>query len=210
MMSMQMARRRAKGSSARSSRGTIWVLLVGAGVSVVAWAAIRPGRAAGVESDGVVEAVVERPLVDTTRSVAVTRFAAFATEPVAAGGAWEQGRTVEGIRRMADVLGEIIVRDLDASPELAARPAALRELADALEGGTSEVRRARVARAAFVSAANAMTSVQQRHYPHLDRAAFQVRWAARRVSARRPLASQGVAVQRFFDRASDALLAMAR
>jgi hypothetical protein len=64
------------------------------------------------------------------------------------------------------------------------------------------------ARAAFIAAAEIVTIVQRKHYPHLGQAVARLQDAARAIRVNRPLREQSAEIESFFQRASDALQGM--
>lgn len=115
----------------------------------------------------------------------------------------------EGVRRLAAALDEIAVRDTIGRVALDTRITALRERADALERSWRSTEHARHTRTAFDSAAALIENMQATRFADLSSEATAVRQAAAGVAPERPLLEQTDAVRRFFERAADAVRAMA-
>ena len=139
---------------------------------------------------------------------AVARFGTFVVEGGGGQVTRDRDHVAEGIERLAGALMDVTrhgngedVRLHQRIDELGTMAAMLRE---------EHLRRvqARVARHAFVVAAEVMATLQAERYPHLDRATAEAREAARGVRTDRSLVAQGDEVQRFFERAHDVVRAM--
>ena len=117
----------------------------------------------------------------------------------------EPGLTVDGIQRLAAAIAEVGNRNV-------ARSAMVRGTVDSLYGMAERVAveaegsvQARRARQSFISAAAAITRMQEHGFPTLGELAADMRGAAEAVSEREPLAEQRAAVQSFFERAAAVL-----
>lgn len=115
----------------------------------------------------------------------------------------------EGMRRLAAALDELADRDTIGGVALDARISALRNRADALQRDWRSTEHARHTRAAFDSAAALVEGMQQQRFNNIATEASQLRQAASGVSPDRLLLQQTAEVQRFFQRAADAVRAMA-
>ncbi len=147
----------------------------------------------------------------STNVDAAARFASFTAGAASArisSDAAIRAYVTEGVTHLSDTIDEIVAANAAAPSEARDRAAELRNAADDMRRDPSDATRVSIVRGAFITAAGAITVLQRDRYPHLDRAAFQVRLAARRVSARESVMLQQPALRRFFERASDALLAM--
>ena len=84
----------------------------------------------------------------------------------------------------------------------------MRAEADRLERAAGLTSRAMPTRAAFIAAAEIVTVVQRKNYPHLEQATARLRDAARSIRLNRPLREQSAEIESFFQRASDAVQGM--
>jgi hypothetical protein len=117
--------------------------------------------------------------------------------------------TVEGIRRLATAISALAVRDTVAGRALEPRIQALRDRADALQRDPNADTHALKTREAFLLAASVLESIQDRRFRNLDGDATAVLRAAEAVRVAQPLTEQADAVERFFERSSHLLRAMA-
>lgn len=115
----------------------------------------------------------------------------------------------EGLRRLAAALDELADRDTIGSVSLDSRITALRNRADALQRNWRSTEHARYTREAFDSAAVLVEGMQRQRFSNIANEAAQLRQAASGVAPDRLLLEQKAEVQRFFQRAADAVRAMA-
>lgn len=115
----------------------------------------------------------------------------------------------EGMRQLAAALDELADRDTIGGVALDARIAALRNRADALQRDWRSTEHARHTRAAFDSAAALVEGMQQQRFANIANEAAALRQAASGVSPDRLLLEQTAEVRQFFQRAADAVRAMA-
>ena len=141
---------------------------------------------------------------------AVSEFLRFSEEPRPAQAADStHSYEAEGLRRLAAALDELADRDTIDGVSLDIRIAALRERADALQRNWRSTAHAGHTRTAFDSAAVLIESMQQRRFPNLGSASARVRQAVDGVKPDGLLLEQTAQVEQFFDRAAEAVRAMA-
>jgi flagellar basal body-associated protein FliL len=141
---------------------------------------------------------------------AVNAFSAFTLEQSATRGADANDTYAsDGLRLLATVVDALIVRDSLVRDIHATALQQMRAEADRLERSAGSTHAMTTTRAAFISAAAAVTVVQRRKYPHLEQATTRLREAARSIRLNRPLRQQSAEVEAFFQRASDAVQGMA-
>ena len=117
--------------------------------------------------------------------------------------------TAEGIRALAAALGALVTGDQVNGAALQPQLDELRRHAEAIQQNPGSTEHADHARQAMASAAELMGGIQERRFPNLQAQVAEVRAAAQSVRPGRGLLEQKVEVDRFFDRASVALRAMA-
>ena len=117
----------------------------------------------------------------------------------------EPALTVDGIHRLADAIAEVGNRSVARSGMVRATVDSLHGQAARVEAATDPREQARFAREAFVSAAAAITRMQEHGFPTLAPLAADMAGAAAAVSERQSLADQRAAVQSFFERAAAVL-----
>ncbi len=139
---------------------------------------------------------------------AVTRFGAFVVEGGSGRMTRDRDHVAEGIERLAESLMDITTHGNSDGVRLHQRIDELGTMAAMLREEHLRRVQARIARHAFVVAAEVMVTLQAAHYPHLDRATAEAREAALSVRTDRSLVAQGDEVQRFFERAHDVVRAM--
>jgi hypothetical protein len=156
------------------------------------------------------------PAPDPATLPPVARFVAFVEARAADRGsdrdaARDHDYAADGLRHLADALDAIGARaDADSAATRARiRGITLRLLADSLEFHPTAPGHAHAVRNAFLGTADALGAIQRREFPALAHAAEELRVAAWAITAGRPLREQGTAIDRFFDRASELLRAMA-
>lgn len=196
-------------SRRKPSRSLAIVLLTLLALILIAGLAVNPGRgesAARATAPPTAGMLAEEPLPGAP----VESFAAFVAERGdGAESVRDHAYAAHGLRKLADALDAVAASDTSAVQDARAQSATLRILVDSLERHPEARNHSDVVRQAFVGAARTLTTLERRHYPHLERAAEEVRVAAWAMTAGRPLEEQGAAVDRFFDRASDLMRAMA-
>ena len=121
----------------------------------------------------------------------------------------EPALTVDGIQRLAAAIAEVGNRNVARSEMVRATVDSLYVLAERVAQEQDMGTQARRAREAFLSAAAAISRMQEHGFPTLEELAGDMRGAAAAVSEREPLAEQGAAVQSFFERAAAVLRNMA-
>lgn len=117
--------------------------------------------------------------------------------------------TADGLRRLGDALGAIAAGDPAIAGDLQPRLDSLRVRADRMQREPTSTAHAEQARQAFLAAAIAMQTLQERAFPSAVSEVAEVRRAASAVVGDRLLLDQTADVQRFFDSAAAALQAMA-
>lgn len=140
---------------------------------------------------------------------AVARFGAFVVESGGGQVTRDREHIAEGIERLADALMDVTTHGSREEVSLQQRIDELGTMAAMLRTEHLGRVRTRVARHAFVVAAEVMGTLQAMRYPHLRQATAEAREAALSVRTDRPLVAQGDEVQLFFERAHDVVRAMA-
>ena len=164
-----------------------------------------------IDEDGDVGRVAptDKTLIDSLVVLAVNDFGAFvAAQSGARDERLEPANAAEGIRHLADVLDALLLRVPPDSTDYGRTSAALREDADLLLRAAAPAGEARIARGAFMLAADAVSAIQRDHYGHLERASAETTDAAHAIRVDTSLTTQRHAVQHFFERAYDVLRAM--
>lgn len=141
---------------------------------------------------------------------AVHSFAAFAAEKQLPRDTTRlKAHAAEGLRLLGAAIYVVANREARARPtNHQSIGAELLEAALTIEeegGGASQ---SAIAASALISAATALSDIQRLRYPQLRSAVVEVEKTASEFTAGADLASQLPVLQRFFDRASDALRAM--
>jgi hypothetical protein len=113
----------------------------------------------------------------------------------------------DGLRLLAAVLDAFIVRD-SLVMDVDATTNQMRTEADRIERASEFTNAVTPTRAAFIAAAEIVTIVQRKNYPHLGQAVARLQDAARAIRENRPLREQSAEIEFFFQRASDALQGM--
>lgn len=139
---------------------------------------------------------------------AVARFGAFVVEGGGGQVTRDRDHVAEGIDRLAEALMDIAIHGKSEDVRLRQRIDELGTMAAMLRDESLTRVQARVARHAFVVAAEVMGTLQAERYPHLDRATGEARVAALAIRTDRSFVAQGDEVQRFFERAHDVVRAM--
>ena len=113
--------------------------------------------------------------------------------------------TATGIRNLAAALEAVAQRGgADVQRELTT----LRQQADTLQRDPRSTEHAGHTRTAFVTLAGVMAAIQQARFPDMEADIGNVKAAAERLDASRPLLQQREAVQSFFDRTATAVRRM--
>lgn len=150
--------------------------------------------------------------IDSMVVVTVNDLGAFVLAPVRHDSPrFDRRRTALGLRRLAGALDAVTLRSAPDTGDFGAIPAGLRDASNLLDGTTktgTRVNTARIARDAFLMAADCVSRLQQDRYANLKRAAEEMKEAAAAVRPDRPLLDQDEEIQRFFQRAYDVLRAM--
>ena len=116
--------------------------------------------------------------------------------------------TADGLSRLSAALGAIGARHAAAAGDLQPRLDSLRLRADQMQREPTSAAHAEQARQAFLAAAVAIQTLQERAFPSMTSEAAEVRQAASAVVGERPLLDQTAEIQRFFDGAAAAVQAM--
>lgn len=119
--------------------------------------------------------------------------------------------TASGIRLVTDALAALAAIDTISARSVKSQVVWLRARADTLYGDWRSRRDAeptRQARDVFIGVAVVVQSLHERRFPEIATQAMAVTEAALAVRADLPLLEQRAEVQRFFDRAADAVRAM--
>jgi hypothetical protein len=120
--------------------------------------------------------------------------------------------TRNGLRQLADALESLAQRHGER-PAVQQSIQTMRQQADRLQqSDAASTQHANMTRDAFTSAADAVGTLQREHHAQLagaDNQVNQVRQAAQAIDTGTPLLQQHERVQTFFDRARDAVRAMA-
>lgn len=141
---------------------------------------------------------------------AVNALSAFTLEQSATRGPdFNDQYAIDGLRLLATAVHALIVRDSLVRDVHATVLQQIRAEADRLDRNAGSASPMTTTRAAFISAAAVVTTVQRRKYPHLEHATAKLRDAARSIRLNRPLRQQSAEVEAFFERASDAVQGMA-
>jgi hypothetical protein len=139
---------------------------------------------------------------------AVNTFSAFTLEQSATNGPdFNDTYVADGLRLLAAVLDAFIVRD-SLVMDVDATTNQMRAEANRIERPSELTNSVSPARAAFIAAAEIVTIVQRKHYPHLGQAVARLQDAARAIRVNRPLREQSAEIESIFQRASDALQGM--
>jgi hypothetical protein len=138
---------------------------------------------------------------------AVDDFVRFAQQTPAAETAAEY--TSSGIRKLEAVLNSMAAEGHGGDAQIEEKRAALRQSSERLRASAEPAEQAALTRDAFNSAVELMAAIQQKDHPNLDSELVQVRQSAQSIEAEKALTEQKERVQEFFQRASDALRAMA-
>lgn len=142
---------------------------------------------------------------------AVNTFSAFTLEQSATRGPdFNDKYAADGLRLLAAVIDAFIVHDSLVRNVQAATSSHMRAEADRIERASESQSSVTPNRAAFMAAAEIVTVVQRKNYPHLAQAIRRLRDAARSVRLNRPLREQSAEIESFFQRASDAVQGMTR
>ena len=196
-------------SRRKPSRSLAIVLIALLALVLVAGLAVGPdrGQSADVARTRPADSMLAE---DPLPGAPVASFAAFVAERGdGAESVRDYAYAAHGLRKLADALDAVAASETTSVAAARAQSTTLRILVDSLERHPRAPNHADVVRKAFVGTARTLTTLERRHYPHLERAAEEVRVAAWAMTAGRPLEEQGAAVDRFFDRASDLMRAMA-
>jgi hypothetical protein len=118
--------------------------------------------------------------------------------------------TSNGLRKLAAALESLCDRDGVRSAEIGQQLAQIRKHADSIQADPHDTSHAESIRAAFNTAADLMTTLQQRHYPGLATQVAQVRRAAEAIDPAQLTLAQKAEVGAFFAQASELLRTMAQ
>lgn len=143
-------------------------------------------------------------------SAEVQDFAQFVREkgPQQAGLGHEYAST--GIQRLSVALTALAKRDGISDQDIEQKRALLQNRAQAIQTDPQSLRHADKVREAFIAASDLMAAIQQKSFPNLSAQMAQARQAAEAISNKEKLLEQTAKVETFFQRANDALQAMAR
>lgn len=144
--------------------------------------------------------------MNTGAGPAVARYLAFADSARAQTNAGpDHSYSAEGVRLLADAIGELTIRDTVAGAATTTQVAALKTLADRLQADAQSLSHADVFHAAATSAAALMGEVQSRRFPNRAGEIEAVRSAADAIAKDQPLLEQKERVDTFFTRAAEVL-----
>jgi hypothetical protein len=149
----------------------------------------------------------QAPAGPKAHAPAVDDFVRFAQQTPAAETAAEY--TSSGIRKLEAVLNSMAAEGHGGDAQIEEKRAALRQSSERLQASAEPAEQAALTRDAFNSAVELMAAIQQKDHPNLDSELVQVRQSAQSIEAEKALTEQKERVQEFFQRASDALRAMA-
>ena len=189
--------------------GIVGVILL-ALAFVITRAMINPQQQRPSSSGTVPAPAATRHLSPSVESAvqAVNTFSAFTLEQSATNGRdFNLAYAADGLRLLAAVLDAFIVRD-SLVMDVGATTNRMRAEADSIERASESTNAATPTRAAFITAAEIVTIVQRKNYPHLGQAVARLQDAARAIRVNRPLREQSAEIEVFFQRASDALQGM--
>lgn len=201
-------------ASQSARRRFIALAIVGVLLFAVAFAAVRTmihPKQTPRSNDTAETQVTSANLAHAAEPVvhAVNAFAAFTLEQAAArGNEFNDSYATEGLRLLAAVVDALMLRDSLVRDGDASTPSQMRAEADRLERAAGLTSPAMPTRAAFIAAAEIVTVVQRKNYPHLEQATARLRDAARSIRLNRPLREQSAEIESFFQRASDAVQGM--
>ena len=189
----------------------LWVLLVLALLALLAWWLFsRRG-----DDDRIVTTADTAAVMDTARGAGATiagapsevnDFLRFVEDNRARS---EMGRdhefTADGIRRLAAALGAMAASDTAGAVALRPRVDSLRAQADSLQRNADSGQHSAQTRRAFDRSVSLLDAMQQRRQGSAAGPVNELRQAAQGVQPSRQLLEQRAEVQRFFERAADAI-----
>lgn len=193
----------------------LWILLVLALLALLAWWLLsRRG-----DDDRIVPTADTTAVMDTARGSGATiagapsevnDFLRFVEDNRARS---EMGRdhefTADGIRRLAAALGAMAANDSAGAVALRPRVDSLRAQADSLQRSAESGQHSAQTRRAFDRSVSLMDAMQQRRQGSAAGPVNELRQAAQAVQPTRQLLEQRAEVQRFFERAADAIRSLA-
>ena len=141
---------------------------------------------------------------------AVGELVRFAATRPDAGVTQAHDYTADGLRRLADALGAVAQGVTVSGVDVEERLGAIRAQADAMQRDPTSTQHALQTREAFLLASGLMRQLQEARFAGLANEVGEVNDAASAVQPDRPLLDQTAEVQRFFDRAANAVREMAR
>lgn len=193
----------------------MWVLLILALLALLAWWLLSQRG----DGDRVVMAADSGVVMDTARDTGtaiagapaeVNDFLRYVDDSRAR---TEMGRdheyTADGIRRLAAALGAMAGADTTGSVALRPRIDSLRQQAEALQRNAESGQHAAQTRQAFDRSVSVMDALQQRRQGSATGQVNEARQAAQAIQPARQLLEQRAEVQRFFERAADAVRSLA-
>jgi hypothetical protein len=139
----------------------------------------------------------------------VQQFVQFVSEKRPATGPQHE-YTSTGITRLRAALAELASRTELRDQNVEQKLNLLTQRAEMLRSDPTSLKHADQTRQAFIAAAELMATIQQQRHPALSNQVAQVRQTAEAINAEQKLLDQTGKVETFFQRASDALQAMAR
>jgi hypothetical protein len=116
--------------------------------------------------------------------------------------------TSTGIRNLADALNAIAHRTDNHNDRINQKHQQLHQMADKIQQDPHSTRHANIIRDAFTTSADLMEQLQRNLYPQLDDQVAEVRQAAQSLNPQDLTLDQKDDIQRFFERASNAVEAM--
>lgn len=193
----------------------MWVLLILALLALLAWWLLSQRS----DGDRVVMTADSGAVMDTARGTStavagapseVNDFLRFVDDNRAR---TEMGRdheyTSDGIRRLSAALGAMVMSDTAGSVALRPRVDSLSQQADALQRNAESSQHSAQTRQAFDRSVSVMDALQERRGGSASAQVSEVRQAAQAVQPSRQLLEQRMEVQRFFERAADAVRSLA-
>ena len=193
----------AESRSERTERRGWLLALIVLFIAVGAWQVLRRGGAPSRDGDGIAPGMTggARP-----SSGSLGGYLQYVDERASQGiTAAEPALTAEGIHRLAEAIADVGNRSVARSALVRPTVDSLHDQADRVAAERDAATQARLTRAALVTAAGAISRMQQHGYPTLEPLAVEMRAAADAVSERQALGEQHAAVQSFFERAAAVL-----
>lgn len=200
----------------KKERGPAWLWIVGVlAIAGIIWAiagrtdeaVVESGESAGSDTATIV--MNEARSVDIPQSI--DAFLSFSSDSSRQGVmGLDHDYTAAGIGHLGAALGDLSKRFDSTEMDIRTRRDTMMQRASRLHINRLSDTHADIVRTIFISAADLMNSIQERHFPSLDNQVRQVEAAAAAIAPDRKLLDQQDAVKRFFQQASATLDEMAR